>query len=43
VTLVAGGNGIFDVRVDGVLLFSKYETHRFPEPGEVTALLRDKG
>ncbi|UCC60828.1 MAG: Rdx family protein [Dehalococcoidia bacterium] len=33
--LVAGGNGIFDVKVDNKLIFSKFETGRFPESGEV--------
>lgn len=33
--LVPGGNGIFDVIVDGGLVFSKFETGRFPDPGEV--------
>ncbi len=33
--LIRGGNGVFDVRVDGQLVFSKHELGRFPEPGEV--------
>lgn len=33
--LVPGSNGIFDVIVDGKKVFSKFETGRFPEPGEV--------
>jgi len=41
-TLLAEGKGIFDVVVDGDLLYSKYETHRFPESGEVTGLIREK-
>jgi len=36
------GKGIFDVVVDGALLYSKYETLRFPEPGEVTQLIKGK-
>jgi selenoprotein W-related protein len=39
-TLVGGGNGIFDVIVDGKLVFSKYETGRFPEPGEIVGKLK---
>jgi selT/selW/selH-like putative selenoprotein len=35
-----GRNGSFDVVVDGTLIFSKHDVHRFPEPGEVLALLR---
>ncbi len=38
-SLFAEGKGIFDVVVDGVLLYSKYETHRFPETDEVTKLI----
>ena len=38
--LVSGHNGIFDVIVDGELLFSKFKTGRFPEPGEVASKLK---
>lgn len=33
--LIAGSNGIFDVRVDDRLIFSKGEVGRFPEHHEV--------
>ena len=33
--LIQGGGGIFDVRVDGKLIFSKFQTGRFPEHNEV--------
>jgi selT/selW/selH-like putative selenoprotein len=33
--LIGGKNGVFDVHVDGTLVFSKHELGRFPEPGEV--------
>ncbi len=33
--LIAGGGGIFDVKVDGKLIFSKHETGRFPEDNEI--------
>jgi len=33
--LIRSGGGIFDVEVDGKLVFSKHETGRFPEPREV--------
>jgi len=33
--LIRGKDGVFDVRVDGSLVFSKHELGRFPEPGEV--------
>ena len=35
-TLIEGGKGIFDVIVDGVLVFSKKEVGRFPEHDEIT-------
>jgi selenoprotein W-related protein len=38
--LVAGGGGIFDVIVDGEKVYSKFETGRFPEKGEVVGLIR---
>jgi selT/selW/selH-like putative selenoprotein len=33
--LIRGKEGVFDVRVDGKLIFSKHELGRFPEPDEV--------
>jgi selT/selW/selH-like putative selenoprotein len=33
--LIRGKDGVFDVRVDGKLIFSKHELGRFPEPDEV--------
>jgi len=37
--LIAGSGGIFDVKVDGRLVFSKHETGRFPDDAEVLAAL----
>lgn len=37
--LVKGDNGIFDVTVDGTLIYSKHETGRFPDPDEILAKL----
>jgi selT/selW/selH-like putative selenoprotein len=34
--LIPGRGGIFDVLVDGDLVYSKGKTGRFPKPGEVT-------
>ncbi len=39
--LIKGDNGIFDVEVDGRNIFSKHDAGRFPENGEVLALLRE--
>ncbi len=35
--LVMGGSGVFDVTVDGQTIYSKKETGRHAEPGEVLA------
>lgn len=40
-TLVTGSKGVFDVVVDGNVLFSKQDTGRHAEPGEVLQLFRD--
>ena len=39
-TLIEGSNGIFDVIVDDEMIFSKYESERFPEHEEVLDKLR---
>jgi len=38
--LIRGGNGIFDVVVDGKRIFSKDAVGRFPEDEEILAKLR---
>ena len=40
ITVMTGSKGVFDVEVDGQLLYSKRATGRHAEPGEVLALLR---
>ncbi len=37
-TVVMGAQGVYDVRVDGNLIYSKAETGRHAEPGEVLEL-----
>jgi len=37
--LIEGSGGIFDVEVDGRLIFSKHETNRFPEHAEILSQL----
>ncbi|MGB1678124.1 MAG: SelT/SelW/SelH family protein [Acidimicrobiales bacterium] len=39
-TLLPGDKGIFDVEVNGTLIFSKHTAGRFPEPGEVRSELQ---
>ena len=35
--LIPGDKGIFDVKVNDALIYSKHSTGRFPEPGEINA------
>jgi hypothetical protein len=37
---IAGGKGQFDVIRDGDTVFSKHETGRFPEDGEILSALQ---
>ena len=39
VEIVEGSGGVFEVTVDGKLIFSKKETDRFPEENEVYDLI----
>jgi selenoprotein W-related protein len=39
VELVASSGGVYEVTVDGSLIFSKKKTGRFPEEGEVLKLI----
>ena len=41
-TLIPGGGGVFDVSVDGKIIFSKKSVGRFPEPGEIVGMLQKK-
>jgi len=40
--LIKGGGGVFEVKLDGELVFSKKQTGRFPAPGEVEAMLAER-
>lgn len=42
VVLVPGSGGIFEIRLDGEILFSKKSAGRFPESKEIKQLLRDR-
>jgi len=37
--LIPGGSGVFDVEKDGELIYSKSETGRFPQDGQLAGLL----
>ena len=45
VELIRGGGGVFEVKVDGKMIFSKISgpnaTWRFPNDGEVTKLINE--
>jgi len=43
VRLIPSSGGVFEVAVDGALVFSKKTSRRHAEPGEVVALLREAG
>jgi len=42
VEIVPGRNGIFDVHVDGELVFTKKMLGRYPQPDDVIPLLRER-
>jgi selenoprotein W-related protein len=42
VEVVTGTGGIFDVHVDGDLVFEKSMLGRYPDPDDVIPLVRDK-
>jgi predicted Rdx family selenoprotein len=42
VEVVTGADGIFDVHVDGELVFEKAMLGRYPEPDEVVPLIAEK-
>ncbi len=40
VELVEGSGGVFEITVDGEKIFSKKNEGRFPDPGEIIALMK---
>jgi selT/selW/selH-like putative selenoprotein len=42
VELIEGARGVFDVTVDGDLVFSKHRERRHAQPGEVVQLLSQR-
>ena len=42
IEVVTGDGGIFDVHVDGDLVFEKAMLGRYPDPDDVLPLLREK-
>ena len=43
VELIKGKDGVFEVAVDGDLVFSKRALGRFPDDGEVVEVIRGRG
>lgn len=41
VSLIEGSGGVFDVRLDGELVYSKDSTGRFPGMGEINGIIRE--
>jgi selT/selW/selH-like putative selenoprotein len=41
IELIAGSNGVYDVTVDGRMIFSKFEQGRFPQADEIISLIRE--
>jgi selenoprotein W-related protein len=42
VELISSGGGVFEVEIDGDLVFSKKATGRFPENAEIFAAIEKK-
>ncbi len=40
-TIIPSGGGVFEIKVNGKLLFSKAELGRFPEEGEAESLVKE--
>ena len=41
--MIPSGGGVYEITVDGTLLFSKKALGRFPEDGEVVGLIESHG
>lgn len=41
VALIPSDNGKFEVSVNGKMVYSKLQTHRHAEPGEILGLVRN--
>jgi selenoprotein W-related protein len=42
VALIPGTGGVFELRLDGELLWNKKQQGRYPEPKEIKQLIRDR-
>jgi len=41
-TLIPGHGGVFEVTVDGKMIFSKKQVGRFPEAGEIVGMIQPR-
>ncbi len=42
ITLIPSSGGVFEVKVDEELIFSKKQLDRFPNEGEISTLIAEK-
>jgi len=42
VSLISSGGGVFEICLDGDLIFSKKSLNRFPDDGEIRQLIMDR-
>ena len=42
ISLISGGGGVFEISLNGNLIFSKKALNRFPEDGEIKKLVMDR-
>ena len=42
IELIAGSNGVFDITVDGKMVFSKFDQGRYPQVDEIISLIQER-
>ena len=42
ISLISSGGGVFEISLNGNLIFSKKALNRFPEDGEIKKLIMDR-
>ena len=42
ISLISSGGGVFEISLNGDLIFSKKALNRFPESGEIKKLIMDR-
>ena len=41
IELISSGGGVFEIKIGNDVIFSKKSAGRFPEPGEISSLIRE--